>query len=242
MKNFEPKHRVESAPGAFTLIEILVVIAIIGILVALILPVAGGMNRKAKLKLAQAELGQVKAAIDAYREFHNFYPPDNPANPAINQLFFELQGVTLKNLNGQDVYVTLDGSSRMAVSDLSTVFGASVGGFMNYPKSTPTSDDETAAMTVLKHVRPNQIGQLVIGAQPAGNALLVCSVHGSDDPASQVVPTAGNLHALESGLNPWRYVSSKPTHNPNSYDLWVDVPIGGKTYRVSNWSTQPEVF
>jgi prepilin-type N-terminal cleavage/methylation domain-containing protein len=242
MKSSEPKHRVESEADAFTLIEILVVIAIIGILVALILPVAGGANRNAKIKLAQAELGQMKTAIDAYRAFHNFCPPDNPANPAINQLFFELQGVTLQNLSGKEVYVTLDGSSRMAVSDLNTVFVAGVSGFMNYPKSTPTGDEETAAMTFLKHVRPNQIGQLVIGTQPAANALLVCSVHGSFDPALQVVPTAGNPHALETGLNPWRYVSSKPTHNPNSYDLWVDVPISGKTYRISNWSTQPEVL
>jgi prepilin-type N-terminal cleavage/methylation domain-containing protein len=241
MKGRKPICRAKSARDAFTLVEILVVIAIIAILVTLTLPVTGGM-KQAKIRTAQAELARMKTAIDAYKAFHNFYPPDNPANPAINQLFFELQGVTLKKVGGQDVYITLDGSSRMAVSDLNTVFGAGVGGFMNYPKSTPTSDDETAAMTFLKYVRPNQIGQLVIGTQPAGNALLVCSIRGSDDPASQVVPTAGNPHALETGLNPWRYVSSKPTHNPNSYDLWVDVPIGGKTYRISNWSTKPEVF
>ena len=42
-------------------------------------------------------------------------------------------------------------------------------------------------------------------------------------------------------LNPWRYNSSSPTNNPNSYDLWVDVLIGGKTNRFSNWSRQPTI-
>jgi len=36
--------------------------------------------------------------------------------------------------------------------------------------------------------------------------------------------------------NPWRYNSSNPRYNPKSYDLWIDVTVGGKTNRVCNWS------
>ena len=32
------------------------------------------------------------------------------------------------------------------------------------------------------------------------------------------------------------YNSSHPTHNAGSYDLWVDLVIGGKTYQVGNWN------
>jgi len=30
--------------------------------------------------------------------------------------------------------------------------------------------------------------------------------------------------------------SSKPTNNVGSYDLWMDLAIRGKTYRISNWT------
>jgi hypothetical protein len=43
-------------------------------------------------------------------------------------------------------------------------------------------------------------------------------------------------------INPWRYVSSKPTNNIGSYDLWMDLAIRGKTYRISNWSKNAQVF
>jgi hypothetical protein len=35
-------------------------------------------------------------------------------------------------------------------------------------------------------------------------------------------------------INPWRYVSSRPKNNIGSYDLWIDLAIRGKTYRISN--------
>jgi prepilin-type N-terminal cleavage/methylation domain-containing protein len=36
-------------------------------------------------------------------------------------------------------------------------------------------------------------------------------------------------------LNPWNYNSSKPVRNPESFDLWADVRIGGKTITIGNW-------
>ena len=60
-------------PQAFTLIEMLVVIAIIGILAGILLPVLGGMKTKAKIKQAQMEMLNLAAAIKAYEaEYHRF--------------------------------------------------------------------------------------------------------------------------------------------------------------------------
>ena len=42
-------------------------------------------------------------------------------------------------------------------------------------------------------------------------------------------------------INPFRYVSSNPTNNTSTFDLWVDVIVGGKTNRISNWSDKPEI-
>jgi prepilin-type N-terminal cleavage/methylation domain-containing protein len=34
----------------------------------------------------------------------------------------------------------------------------------------------------------------------------------------------------------WHYVSSNPTNNSDSYDLWVSVDVGGKKIVVGNWN------
>jgi len=41
------------------------------------------------------------------------------------------------------------------------------------------------------------------------------------------------------GLNPWHYVSSEPTNNPASFDLWAEYPDGGKIKMICNWSKDP---
>jgi hypothetical protein len=41
-------------------------------------------------------------------------------------------------------------------------------------------------------------------------------------------------------VNPWRYNSSNPTNNPGSYDLWIQLSIGGTKYLICNWSSQPQ--
>jgi hypothetical protein len=35
--------------------------------------------------------------------------------------------------------------------------------------------------------------------------------------------------------NPWRYVSSNALHNPEGFDLWAEVVVGGKTIVIGNW-------
>ncbi|HOW79554.1 MAG TPA: hypothetical protein PK406_08895, partial [Verrucomicrobiota bacterium] len=68
----------------------------------------------------------------------------------------------------------------------------------------------------------------------------------SADPVCTVLGSAleGPLvyqDARGAKLNPWRYNSSNPTNNPNSFDLWMDIAVGGKTNRICNWSDKPLV-
>ncbi|HVR35031.1 MAG TPA: hypothetical protein VMS21_04195, partial [Methylomirabilota bacterium] len=37
------------------------------------------------------------------------------------------------------------------------------------------------------------------------------------------------------GLNPWRYNTVNPVHNPESYDLWAEFYIGGELQIIGNW-------
>ena len=46
-------------------------------------------------------------------------------------------------------------------------------------------------------------------------------------------------------VNPWRYVSTNPTNNPTTYDLWAEVPVrdkdavGGYRMRIiGNWKNR----
>lgn len=208
----------------FTLIELLLVISIIGILAALVVSAAGSSSGKAKISAAQAELGEMESAINDYHGDLGFFPPDNPNTPVINPLYFELLGTT----NDGNTYVTLDASAQ--ISNLSGAINSTFGrqGFANTGRQAHSNDERSAPMSFLKQLKSKQIGGL------PGNPeikILVSSVEW---------PDSGNLAPISGAtLNPWRYVSTNPTNNPGSFDLWVDLVLGNKTYRVNNWNQHP---
>lgn len=221
---------------AFTLIELLVVIAVIGVLASLIFPITGVLKKKRMITVAQAELAQVETAIDAYKARYGTYPPDNPNSVVVNPLYFELMGTT----NAGSAFVAKDGSSQVQSTDLGTTFGVS--GFVNVTRGG-NADEAVKADTFLSQLRPNQIGQLGgVGPTPPPPrpCILVCSVGwDNDNTAQQIVPF---ILAQVTKLTPFQYSSSHPINNPNSYDLWVDLLIKGKTNRISNWSKQAQVL
>jgi prepilin-type N-terminal cleavage/methylation domain-containing protein len=211
---------------AFTLIELLVVVAIIGVLTGLIVSVLSrAANPGPKIAVAQAELAQMESAIQEYKITLGSYPPDNPAHPEMNPLWFELLGTT----NNGNNYVTLDRSGQISVTDINAKFGRQ--GFANSGVRANATDESRAPIPFLKDLSVKQRGDPVPGDPLI--KILVCSVQWPSISGSAPIPN--------TTLNPWRYVSSHPTNNTGSYDLWVDLVIGGKTYRVSNWIKQAEI-
>ncbi len=81
------KRTTKATPTAFTLVELLVVITIIGILAALITVAAIGALKKAQEARIKAEINQIATAVDDYKNKYTAYPPncqsDGPgaANP-----------------------------------------------------------------------------------------------------------------------------------------------------------------
>jgi prepilin-type N-terminal cleavage/methylation domain-containing protein len=215
-------------PQAFTLIELLVVIAIIGVLAALLFPALKGLKNTRIKSVARTELTQLDLLIQSYKGKLGFYPPDNPANPLVNQLYYELSGTTSSN----NVYTTLDGVSQISAADLVTVTSSGVTGFANSGATAVGSDDKPGPVNYLKdaQLKPGQIAVWPVNLKDW--RALVCSVGWAGEPATS--PT-GNA------LAPWQYRSSSPTNNPGSFDLWVDVYLDGKTNRISNWSKTPQI-
>jgi prepilin-type N-terminal cleavage/methylation domain-containing protein len=236
---------------AFTLVELLIVIAVISILAGLIFPVAGVVKRKRILAVAKAELAEMQTAIEEYKTHVGYYPPDNPPDPIMTPLYFELAGTTNTTIAaGGDPtavsFVTLDGSTIIDLPQMKILFGVNgadpkISGFANSSKAGRETDEKAAPRNFISSLKPNKIGRMFTGVTNI-NALLVCSVGWHAPDKSEILRTIPPTpYAVDPGLNPWRYISTSPQHNPHTYDLWVDIVIGSTTNRISNWSDQPEV-
>ena len=79
--------------GAFTLIELMVVVAVIAILAGLTLATLGNVNRKGAESRARSEVAALAAAIDAYRLEFGAYPSNQTV------LYRELTGQGTVNTN-----------------------------------------------------------------------------------------------------------------------------------------------
>jgi prepilin-type N-terminal cleavage/methylation domain-containing protein len=206
--------------GGFTLVELLVVISIIAVLSALIASGARLVIQKNKIHRVQAELGQIKNAIENYKSRKGFYPPDNPGSPQTNALYFELVGTV--NANGAGVYVTLDDramvTNTVTQPDLKTYCG--VDGVANSTTETNRNSEGFAVENFAKSLRNAEIEK-----EGHGITLLDVPVDSPDG----------------TDFNPWHYVSTGPTNNPDSYDLWAEIMIGRQTNIICNWSDHPIV-
>ncbi len=208
---------------AFTLIELLTVIAIIGIIAALIFPVARTVNRQVIIHSAQAQMAKLETALERYKSVYGFYPPAS-ARALTNQLYYELEGMTnIAPPNLPPVYQPLgDASQQLTSAQVNLAFGTS--GFMNCNK--PGSDEAAAhAANFLTELNTNEFS--AVSANGVTVNLLVTSV-GGPTPVGQ------------TDANPWRY-SYPGTNNPGSYDLWVQLVIAGKTNLVCNWTKTVEI-
>lgn len=227
---FFTTNRRQFFPGlAFTLIELLVVIAIIGVLAAITIPALGKVKQIQYRKTALAELKLIESAVENFKAKYGAYPPSNRNvasgydSHGLNQLYYELTGVTRDNVGN---YTTLDGATTIKEADYLTAYG--VAGIINCTKGSGEDKQEAKNFLSGVKVKSNDMVTNYYNSQNIRTTAIVTSVGGPDD----------NYQPLNaSGLNPFRYNSANPTNSPNSFDLWVDLQISGKIYRINNWST-----
>lgn len=196
-------------PAAFTLIELMMVIAIIALLAALIMwgtTMAG--EKKVRNRVA-AELQGLQLAIDGFHKQFGFYPASNPdvTMTDMHPLFYELTS-TVRDASAQgftDIFGT-----KVVSAEIKPKFG--VDGFVNSKDASST--DKSQAQNFMAGLRSDGHAEI-----PGSKLQLL------------VVPYKGPSGAF----NPWHYNSTSPTNNPESYDLWAQVVVAGKTVTIGNW-------
>jgi prepilin-type N-terminal cleavage/methylation domain-containing protein len=225
------------ARRAFTLIEMLAVIAIIALLASLVVGLtsrASRAGRDGKLKVMR---DQLVTAIEDYKSQYGFYPPDNrgnfppgPINSVTNPLYYELTGTIVDNANRQ--FFVPDRSEVIQADTVSQFFR--VEGFVNTVPSTGSSADALAADTrkVRKFIelKSEQYGE--VSRNPEVLVLTV-PVRWPLNPPAEAGPAPV---PSQPGLNPWRYVSTSPTNNPGTFDLWAEFVDGKQVKIICNWN------
>lgn len=229
---------VRSLAMAFTLIELLAVIAIMGVLAGMLVglaPVAGAKMRESRIR---AELQQIIAAIEEYKAKYGFYPPDGLAGvqkgyarPELNPLYYELSGMLVINpFDASGYFRSIDGDQKLNSLQLSTYFGRT--GIAN------SSPDKRRILN--QSFKPSQHANLFnhVAGQPDIELLIVPQPWPSADRANSPLSSLPKIVGYDpvlNPLNPWRYVSSNPTNNPTSYDLWAEFWRGRQKIIIGNW-------
>jgi prepilin-type N-terminal cleavage/methylation domain-containing protein len=210
---------------AFTLIELLVVMAIIAVLAGMLIPVGAQIKIKASIKQAQTQMEQISTWIENYKAKKGHYPSENPNDPdskadpglpARPPLFYELTGADMVAGNYRTTRGTL-----LTSAQLNTAFG--IKGLANTTQPGGNPDESPRKQDFEQGIDPNLIATIPVPGGPVTVEVL-----------------ASKLRGPMGYTNIWHYSTGRPgNHNPNSYDLWLDVILGGKTNRICNWSSKP---
>ena len=216
--------RGRSRTVAFTLIELLMVISIIGILAGMLVGLIGMARGKKDKALAKAMLNNLVTAIESYKAKFGAYPPDTsnvvayPYGCNTNSLFYELTGVSYSAATAtfSSLYapsVSLDSAT------LVNYFSANCPGILN--------SVDAASPDKIKSFLPSLKSSQYAEINKAGAAanVLVFLVPGRTD---------------QTYTNTWFYLAAPNARkNPTTFDLWAEfVTIKGATRTtnlIGNW-------
>lgn len=138
MKKIKQENKRSWLPGAagvqahrgFTLVELIVVIAIIGVLSSSVLALLSSAQREAKDKRRISDLQQLQRALELYSVDYQGFPKESEGangNTATNEIFRALikpylQGTALDPINNGTFYYYYDGSHQCGSGLFAVIF------------------------------------------------------------------------------------------------------------------------
>jgi len=170
------------------------------------------------LSFLRAQRQTLVAAINDYKAALGSFPPDHVlgrdplmVDAVTNQLLYELTGTVY---NPAKQTFTAERFEPVAREMIRKLFGV---------------DDFNNAVAV--GTKPKQF---LASSESIG------SWEAHDDPDVNVLRPNFYWEGLDEVMvrlevSPWRYNASHPSHNPNGFDLWVEVRAGDQHLVVGNW-------
>ena len=92
---------------AFTLVELLIVVAILGIMAAIVIPSFQGNVAQAKESASKTNLGTMRTQIELYKIYHNSFPPGYVDGAGDSVATAVLQLIETTNVAGETSYSTV---------------------------------------------------------------------------------------------------------------------------------------
>lgn len=137
--------------GAFTLVELMIVVAVIGIVAGIVLAAAGGVQKKAARDQARAEIKSIMVALERYKADRMGYPiSTNASRTALftnltNYMTFKISQTT----NNQVLdpygypywYRSPAAASTSMLSDSCEVWSVGANGGSGFTNNTPNRAD-----------------------------------------------------------------------------------------------------
>ena len=167
----------------------------------------------------RTQRAKLVSALEAYKVKFGTYPPDHivgrsplVVDAVTNTLLYELAGVTLDSTN-----------NTLTVGRLERADAGFVKGFFHCDGFTNCAASEDKLERFL----------------PVAD-LTVLQLHDDPDVYSLGFPLYSeeiDLKAMyQMQVSSWRYVSTSPTNNPKTYDLWIELKASNRTMIIGNWN------